>query len=234
MVDIDKAVIARFHSGKTIFEVLIDCDSALDFKEGKDVPMSDVLAVEEVFSEARKGLKASEHELKAVFGTADPVEVAKQIIKKGEVQVTAQHKARIRERKRKQVIDIIRRHGIDPRTKLPHPLQRLELAFEEAKIKIDEHHSAEDQVERVLKELRPILPIRVEEMEIQIVIPSQFAGKAYAAVAGFGKLTKNQWMNDGSWLGVIRMPAGMQADLYDKLNQLTHGNVDTKIISEGE
>ena len=62
-------------------------------------------------------------------------------------------------------MEIIHRNGVDPKTKLPHPIQRLENAFEEAKIKIDERRSAEDQVKEILDKLRPVLPISFEKKE---------------------------------------------------------------------
>jgi ribosome maturation protein SDO1 len=49
-------------------------------------------------------------------------------------------------------------------------------------------------------------------------------------VAKFGNLQKQEWQNNGSWIGVISIPAGMQDDLYSLLNSLTKGSAETKII----
>lgn len=230
MVDVEKAVIARYKSGGNVFEILVDCDNALRLRDGQSVSLADILATDKVFSDARKGLTASSQEIEAVFETTDPDEVAKKIIAKGEIQVTAEHRAKLRERKRKKILDIIHRNGMDPRTKAPHPLQRIELAFEEAKIRIDDHRKAEEQVEIILKQLRPILPISFEKLQVEVRIPSVYAGKAYSVVSAFGKLVKDQWMNDGSWYCIIEIPAGIQGDLYDSVNKLTQGEADTKIL----
>ncbi len=234
MVDVDKAVVARFKTQGLNFEVLVDCDAALKFKEGKDVSMGDILAADKVFDDAKKGLLASDAHMENIFGSSDVSEVAKKIIRKGEIQVTAEHRAGLRDQKRKKILDIIRRNGVDPKTNLPHPATRLELAFEEAKVKIDEHRRAEDQVEQIVKLLRPILPIRFEKREIAIRIPAEYTGKAYSAVSGFGKLKKDEWLNDGSWACVIEIPAGLQADLFDQVNKITQGNVETKIMKSEE
>ena len=55
---------------------------------------------------------------------------------------------------------MIHANGIDPKTNLPHPLQRIENALEEANVKIDEHKSEEKQVEEIVRKLQPILPIK--------------------------------------------------------------------------
>ncbi len=234
MVDVDKAVVARYRFEGQNFEVLVDCDAALELRGGKEIPVDDILAADKVFLDAKKGLLASEAQMQKAFGTADVSEVAEKIIKKGEIQVTAEHRQRLREQKRKKILDMIRRNGVDPKTNLPHPASRLELAFEEAKVKIDEHRRAEDQVEAIVKQLRPILPIRFEKREIAIRIPAEYTGKAYSAVSGFGRLKKDEWLNDGSWACVVEIPAGMQGDLFDHINKITQGNVETKVLKSEE
>ena len=82
----------------------------------------------------------------------------------------------------------------------------------------------------VIEALRPLIPISIEQVKIAVKIPAQFIGKAYGVVRNLGKLLKEEWQADGSWLGVIQIPAGMQIEFYDKLNDLTKGNVETKIL----
>ncbi len=104
MVNVDEAIIARLKSNNQLFEILVDCDMALALKEGKNISLKDVLAADKIFSDAKKGLEASENAMKQIFGTSEPEEVAKIIIKKGEIQLTREHRANLRERKRKQII----------------------------------------------------------------------------------------------------------------------------------
>ena len=104
MVNVDKAVIARLKAEGSNFEILVDCASALALKEGKTVDMHDVLAAMQIFSDAHKGLVASEHAIKQIFGTNDVGEVASQIIHKGEIQLTQEYRENLREEKRKQIV----------------------------------------------------------------------------------------------------------------------------------
>ncbi|NJE77426.1 ribosome assembly factor SBDS, partial [Thermococcus sp. ES12] len=71
-IDVDKAVIARLKTHGETFEILVDPYLARDFKEGKDVPIEEILATPYVFKDAHKGDKASEHEMEKIFGTSDP------------------------------------------------------------------------------------------------------------------------------------------------------------------
>jgi ribosome maturation protein SDO1 len=229
MVSVEDAVIARLKTHGTSFEILVDCDKAIAFKGGVG-DIKDVLATPQVFSDSKKGLLSSETQMQQVFKTSDPLEVAKEIIKKGEIQLTAEFRTKLREQKRKQIINIIHSNGVDPKTNLPHPPNRIEAALEEAKVKIDEYVSAEKQIEIILKQIRPIIPIKFVMKEIAIKVPSKYAGKASSSMRSFGKLLREDWQTDGSWIAVIEIPGGLEEELHNKLNNITHGDVETKIL----
>ena len=230
MVTVDQAIIARLKTQGQNFETVVDCSNALALREGKNIDMHDILAIMQVFSDARKGMAASETAMKQIFGTSDAEEVAKLIIKKGEIQLTQEYREKIKEEKRKQIISIIHRNGVDPKTHLPHPPQRIENAFIEAKFHVDEFKPVNEQVQDALRVLRPILPIKFEIKEIALKIPPDFAPKCYSTVKAFGTILREEWQSNGYWVGVVEMPGGMESDFYDKLNKICHGNVESKVL----
>ena len=230
MINVDQAIIARLKTHGQNFEILVDCNNALALREGKIRDMHDVLAAMRIFSDAKKGLEAPQHAIKQIFETIYVEEVAKEIIKKGEIQLTQEHRDKVREEKRKQIITIIHRNGVDPRTHLPHPPQRIENAFIEAKFHVDEVKPVQEQVQEALKKLRLILPIKFEVKEVSIKIPPDYAHKCYSIIKAFGTLLREDWQSNGYWVGVVELPGGMENDLYDKLNKICHGNVESKIL----
>ena len=96
MVDVDKAVIARLKTHGENFEILVDCDKAIELKQGKNINLNDVLATDAVFKDVKKGERASEKELEDLFGTSDHLEISEEIIRKGEVQLTQDHMNKLR------------------------------------------------------------------------------------------------------------------------------------------
>ena len=230
MVNVDKAVIARLKAEGSNFEILVDCANALAVKEGKSVDMHDVLAAMQIFSDAHKGLVASEHAIKQIFGTNDVSEVANQIIHKGEIQLTQEYRENLRNEKRKQIVAIIHRNGVDPKTHLPHPPQRIENAFVEAKFHVDEFKPVQQQVQDALKVLRPVLPIKFEVKELAIKITPEFAPKCYSIIKMFSTILREEWQTNGNWVAVVEIPGGMESDLYDKLNKICHGNLEIKVL----
>ena len=230
MVSLDKAVIAKLSTHGSTFEVLVDPVLALDFKRGGDVDISKVLAAETIFKDSKKGEKASEEHMADIFETEDAVEIAIKIIKKGEIQLTTQQRKQMLDDKKKQIINHLVRNGINPQSGGAHPPSRIETAMEEARVQIDLTKTVEEQVTKILKELKPIIPIRFEEKSIAVKIPGAFAAKAFPIVKSYGDVKKEEWLDDGSWAFLIDIPAGMAEEFFNDLNALTKGEVETKIM----
>ncbi|MCA1812526.1 MAG: ribosome assembly factor SBDS [Halobacteriales archaeon] len=233
MVSLDKAIVARLTLEGHHFEILVDPDAALRFKESGgrgDIDVAKDLAIDTVFKDARKGDHIGETTLEKSFGTKDMAEIAKRILQKGEFHLTTEQRRTLQERKRKQVVQLIARNAMNPQTNAPHPPERIERAMEEAKVHVDPFKPAEEQMADVLTALRPLIPIKIQNVHVHVHLPSTEVGKAYGTCKGFGTLRSEEWLKDGSWQGVIEMPAGMQAEFYDELNRRTHGNVETKLV----
>jgi ribosome maturation protein SDO1 len=230
LVSLDDAVIARLKKGEEHFEVLVDPYAAADLIDGKDVNVMQNLAIDAIFKDSKKGTHASEDSLIKHFGTNNITEISKQIILKGVIQLTTEQRHKMQKNKKARIIDVIAKNAMDPKTKSPHPRQRIELAMEQAGVHIDPFKPVSEQVKTIIDLLRPIIPISMENIRISVKIPAEYIGRAYGIVRNFGALEREDWQSDGSWLGIIRIPAGMQNDFYDKINDATKGNVSTKIL----
>jgi ribosome maturation protein SDO1 len=232
MVSIQDATMARLTKGGVTFEILVDPDLALTFRKGNhNMNMEEILASQAIFTDARRGERASEDDIEKAFGKADLSSIASAIIIHGELQLTTEQRRRFIEEKRKKLVDMISRQGMDPKTKLPHPPQRIMNAMEEAKVHIDPFRPAEDQLKDVLAKIQEVLPVSLERIEIAIKVPMSHAGKASSIIREITPVKSEEWRSD-SWLAVIEIPAGMQSDIYSRLNKLTAGSVEVKIIKE--
>jgi ribosome maturation protein SDO1 len=135
------------------------------------------------------------------------------------------------EDKRKQIIDFISRQCVDPKTNLPHPPMRIENAMEQIHYPIDPFKPVEEQARDIIKLLRPILPLKMEQVSVGVQVPAEYSTRAYGTIKTFGTIKREEWRADGSWHGVLEMPAGLYAPFLDKLGQITKGNGEAKIIS---
>ncbi len=229
MVSLDKAVIARYKHGKKLFEVLVDPEKVDSVRSGSEVDIEGVLAVESVFEDASKGEKATESDLRKVFSTTDVSEIAMKIIKEGEVQLTTEQRRRRVEEKRRLVIDRIARISINPQTNTPHPPSRIEIAMKEAKVHVDPFKSVDELVNEALKQIRAIIPIKIEENEIAVKIPPAYTGRVYELKKKY-RVVKEGWQDDGSFIALLRVPAGMKDEALSFLGAITRGEVETRIV----
>ncbi|SEH10970.1 ribosome maturation protein SDO1 [Natronorubrum sediminis] len=234
MISLDEAVTAQLESHGARFEVLVDPDAALEIKRGEfDDDLEDVIAAEDVFENASRGDRPAEDDLETVFETTDPLEIIPEVIKQGEIQITAEQRREMQEQKRKQLINTIARNAINPQMdNAPHPPERIENALEEAGFTVDPMEPVEQQVDEALDALRPVIPIRFEEVTIAVQIPAEYAGSAQAKVRSFGDLEREEWQPDGSWIGAITFPAGMQNDFYDVVNEHSSGEAETELVKD--
>src|SRR6266704_408359 len=219
----DKYTTARLTKGQDHFEILVKPQPALDYKLGKQVPISQVLLIEEIYSDSSKGTRASEEKLQKYFGSTDPQIIAEEVMKSGELQLTTEQ--------RRQIVTIITRNAIDPRTGTPHPPLRIEQAMGQVRLSIDPYKSAEDQAKLVIEELRPILPIKLEQMRIAVKVFPEHAARAYNTFKSFGTVSREEWQSDGSLMAVIEMPAGMYGSFIDRVGKLTQGTIQTKVLT---
>ena len=231
MVNIEDAVTARLKKEGNNFEILVDCEKAVDFKYGK-VSIEDVLVSDDIFKDVKKGEHASEHDLKNIFGTEDVKEISAEIIKKGEIQLTVEYKQKLRDNKKREIIDLIVRNAMDPKTGIPHPPQRIENAMNEVGAKIDEFKNAESQVKDIVKLLTEVLPISYELKKILFTVPAEFTGSSYPIFKRYGKILKEDWKNDGSLAVAVEVPAGLQNKLFDDINHLTQGRVESELMEK--
>ncbi len=229
MVKLDDAIIARLEHAGHKFEILVDPDAVERIREGK-LDMEKDLASEDIFKDAKKGDKAGEDAIKEVFKTDDLSRIVTEIIKRGQIQLTTEQKHKMVETKRKIIISTISRESINPQTNAPNPPARIEAAMEEAKIHIDPFKPVNEQINLVLKELKPIIPIRMEKVKLAIKVRGEAYGRMYGEISHEGQIIKEEWGKDGNWMCVIEVPAGLYGDVMSALGRRGKDDIEIRKI----
>ncbi len=210
------------------FELLVKPDPALEYKLGKRADISSVLVSDEIYSDANKASRASSEKMTKHFRTTDSIEVAKQILARGELNLTTDQRRKMVEEKRKQIVQIINKSFVDPKSHLPHPIVRIEAALEEARVSIDPFKKSEDQAKGVVDSLRKILPLKSETVRLTVTVPPQFAAQSYSILKSTGDFKGEEWLSDGSLRAIMEMNAGMKGQFLDRLGSVTKGSAQVK------
>jgi len=229
MVTIENAVIAKLKKENQEFEILVDLEPALKLKRGEKVDMHEVLAATHIFKDAHKGDIAPN--LEEAFGTDDVNEIAREIILKGDIQITMAYKKKKIEEKKNEIIGFLVRNAMDPVKKIPIPRQRIELAMEQIHFSIDPFKPAQQQMDELIAKLKGVLPISLESKRVEVLIPATYASACYGILKKYGKIKKEDWLGTGSLLAQVEMPAGVYNDFADALNKKTDGDIQIKDVN---
>ncbi len=228
-MDTSDAIKVRY-SGDKDFQILVEPDLAKEARlEGEDIDIQRLLFVQEVFTDVEAGERASVNELEEEFGTEQVMEAAEIIFEKGDMQLTTDQKAEIREDKRKQVIDMIARRAQDPKTGNPHPPQRVENALEEAGFHMEWNSDVEEKFKEAVDQIRPIIPISLEEKTVAVRIPIDVAGKAYDKLQNVAEVEEEEW-GENYFMAKMTLPAGVLSDLMEEIQEIAKGKAEVREI----
>lgn len=224
----DKFTVARLILGGDKFELLVKPDPALEYKMGKRSDISGALVSDEIYSDANRGSRASSEKLMKHFKTTDSVDIAKQILAKGELNLTTDQRRKMVEEKKRQIVQFINRSFVDPKTHLPHPIVRIEAAMEEVRVPIDPFRRVDDQAKTIVDALRKILPLKSETIKLTITVPPQYAAQSYSVLKSTGDLQSEEWLADGSLRATLDINASIKGQFLDRLGTVTKGSAQVK------
>ena len=230
MVSLEEAVTARYETGGNRFEILIDPKAAQNYSEGDEIDWEDAIAADGIWSDNAKGERAPDMLVNDTFGTTELIEIYKKILDEGTIQLTSQQRKEMVEQKRKQIVAHIVANAMNPQTGGPHPPQRIENAIDESRFSLDPMETVEKQVEKLIKTIKPLIPISFEKIRVAVKIQAIHVGKCYGQISSLGNIESEEYQKDGSWIGVLEMSAASFVKLEDSLGSLTKGTAETKMI----
>jgi ribosome maturation protein SDO1 len=230
MASLDKAIIASYERDGKRFEIYVDPDNAYMFIEGRKPDVKNIIVAEEIYADAKKAEKAKAADVEKVFGTNDIMKILEFILRNGEVQLTTEQRRKKVEERYKQIVAILQREAIDPRTNAPHTQLRIENAIEEAKFHVDPFKDPREQIDELVKKLRPIIPLKFEKIRLAVKVPAAYAHRCYGTLKGYG-IEREEWSKMGDLIVVVEIFAGMQGEFLDKLNKMTAGQIETRQVT---
>jgi len=212
------------------FEIMVKPDPALDYKLGKKKDISSILVSDEIYTDSGKGTRPSSEKLLKAFKTEDQTEIAQIIMAKGDLNLTTDQRRKMIEDKRKQIVTFIAKTYVDPKTHLPHPPLRIEQAMKDGRVSIDPQKNVDEQVKDIVEKLRSIIALKSESLQLEIVIPAQFASQSYAVLKSVGSLKKEEWQNNGSLKAILEIPAAARPNVIDRLGSITKGSATVEVV----
>jgi ribosome maturation protein SDO1 len=183
MVNVNEAFEVRYEKNKNKFEVLVDFDKLNEFRKNtEEISVYDVLADSKVFSDQKKGKIASTEDLKKAFLDMDEEEILKEILIKGDCQIPSSFLNKLREEKKKQVINYICENAINPLNKSKYTLSMIESEIEKIRYNFDSQRDFTNQAEEVIVLLKKSMAITISRLVLELSVPPQYCGSFLWAI----------------------------------------------------
>mmetsp|Transcript_53470 Transcript_53470/g.85444 ORF Transcript_53470/g.85444 Transcript_53470/m.85444 type:complete len:307 (+) Transcript_53470:66-986(+) len=225
--------LVKFTQGKHKFEVIAKQGAVLAYRDGK-LNFTDVLMIDQVFTNSTKGDIANPGELQEVFGTEDVVKCCEEIVKRGQLQYTAQERKQFVDEKMNEIVYYINKNYVDPKTKLPHPADRISNCMKECHIRVDPNKETRRQAEDAVTKMRgKLMFAKAVALRAKLTIKHQYVGNAMNIVQQIATVQHEEWTGDGCIFTIELSKADMNA-LTVALAKPTNGDYDMTFLDEKE
>ena len=179
-------------------EILVDFEKYKEFKKDQVISIWEVLISEDIFIDQRKGQVFPEKELETLFDTNNKEEILKEIVLNGKCQIPIEYTNKLRENKKKQIVNYISSNSINPQTKMKYTNEMIENEISKLSVSINPNENFIHQAEKILKKLEEKIPISLKTTILDIKIPRKYIGIFQSKIRSFGKIKKEFYENDGS------------------------------------
>lgn len=124
-----------------------------------------------------KGQVAKKEDLIKAFGSEDQTEICKEILKKGELQVSDKERHSQIDSMFKDIATTVADKCLNPELKRPYPVTMIEKAMKDIHYSVKPHQSTKQQALQVIKLLKESIPIERAQMRLRIVLKGKESKK---------------------------------------------------------
>jgi ribosome maturation protein SDO1 len=154
------------------FEVACYRNKIVNYRQGTETDLSEVLQTERIFINVSKGQFANSKILKQCFGTDDEEEVCRYILDNGDVQVSDQERAAQLESTVREVATMVAEKCVHPKSRRPYTMSQIRDAMKNAGFMVHPTRNIKQQFldcVRLLQE-KQVLDIERAKMKLSIVL----------------------------------------------------------------
>ncbi|KAL3943214.1 MAG: hypothetical protein SGBAC_002704 [Bacillariaceae sp.] len=169
-VRLTNVAVVRINKGGKRFEIACYRNKVVDYRQGLETDLSEVLQTDRVFTNVSKGAFAKAKDLQKVFGTKDEEEIAKIILKQGNVQVSDKERGQQLEKTTAQVAEWISKNCVHPASDRPYTIAQIRHAMSTANFSVHPTKPLKRQYLDCVKLLQFTIPIQRAKMELLLVI----------------------------------------------------------------
>ncbi|XP_015175120.1 PREDICTED: ribosome maturation protein SBDS [Polistes dominula] len=170
------AIVRMKKTGKR-FEIACYKNKVISWRNKLENDIDEVLQTHTVFANVSKGQVAKKEDLLKSFGTEDHTEICKEILAKGELQVSDKERHLAIDSMFKDIATTVAEKCINPETTRPYPISMIEKAMKDIHFSVKPNRNAKQQALDIIPQLKTVMPLERAQMRLKITISGREAKK---------------------------------------------------------
>jgi ribosome maturation protein SDO1 len=169
-VKLTNVAVVRLNRGGKRFEIACYKNKVVNYRQGLERDLSEVLQTERIFTNVSKGQFANHADLQKVFDTTDEDAIARLILDKGTMQVSHLEREELLESVQREVASLIVSNTVHPVSQRPYTVTQIRAAMQQAGFKVNTTKNVKRQYLECVKLLQEnnVLPIERSKMELKL------------------------------------------------------------------
>lgn len=191
-VFLTNVAVVRYRVKNKKFELACYPNKVLDWRNGLEKDLGNVLQIDEIFTNVAQGIHANQKELSKTFGSKDREEVIQTIPSKGELQVNELERKSQQNNTLRDIANIVAEKCVDAESGRSIPVSRILKGMEEIHYSVSLSQSPKKQALNLIRLLKDRLGLAKARMTVQVNVPQEHEEKVKANLGKFEVISENE------------------------------------------
>ncbi|KAK4687806.1 ribosome maturation protein SDO1, partial [Tremellales sp. Uapishka_1] len=216
--------IVRMKKGGKRFEIACYKNKVTEFRTGVETDMSEILQIEQVFTNVPKGQVAKREDWEKAFNTTDMAKAVEEILRKGELQVNNLERNHQLSSLSREIATLVSEMTVDPTTSRKHTVGMIEKAMTEVGFSVQANKGGKAQALDLIKTLgeKSTLPIQRVRMRVRITMSSKDGKRLKEKIVQEVEEVEEEDMGT-EWEAIVQISPSAFRALTDLVNDETKG-----------
>ncbi|EEB14312.1 conserved hypothetical protein [Pediculus humanus corporis] len=230
-IRLTNVAVVRMKKGGKRFEIACYRNKVLSWRNKVEKDIDEVLQTHTIFTNVSKGQVAKKEDLIKAFGKDDQTEICKEILAKGELQVSDKERHNQFESLFKDIATTISEKCVNPDTKRPYPVSMIEKAMKEIHFSIKPNRNAKQQALDAIPQLKEAIPLERAQMRLKIVSDCKESKKLKEKVLKLtSKIEEEEWI-DNQLTMICLIDPGYFREIDELVRTETKGNGNLELLN---
>ncbi|OQV22135.1 Ribosome maturation protein SBDS [Hypsibius exemplaris] len=230
-IRLTNVAIVRLKKAGKRFEIACYKNKVMSWRSGVEKDIDEVLQTHTVFTNVSKGEVAKKEDLLKAFAVDDQTEICKQILTKGELQVSDKERQSQLESSLKEIATIVAEKCVNPDTKRPYPVSMIETGMKDIHYSVKPNKSSKQQALDVIKQLKESMNIGRAQMRLAVTLPSKDAKRLQEKLKAMVAVMEEENWSGGDLHVVCLIDPGAFRDVDELVRSQTKGQGTLEVLS---